>query len=129
MTAPFVMPVDVTDPARIAERALATLGSTPRAVAASLAAAGFTGRVESADDCPIARYLRATDPRLTAVIVLGDGIQLDLPAESVTIPIPDPVLWFVTRFDHADLPHLIDTSPQLDPLADPGTTIRKEDRP
>ncbi|XVV14418.1 hypothetical protein ACQP2X_08765 [Actinoplanes sp. CA-131856] len=126
MTAPAVLvPVDETAPAQIAERALCALGTTHQQVAASLAAAGHTGRPDVAADCPIARYLLATDPRLACVTVLDDAARLDTADEYARVSLPDPVLAFVARFDLGRYPHLIATS-QLYPLADPGTTGGRE---
>lgn len=113
--------------ARIATLALDALGRTHRAVAASLAAAGFTGRTESACDCPIARYLCASDPRLSTVTVDCDTAHLDLPGESALVSLPDPVLAFVARFDLCHYPQLIASALPSYPAA-PGTTARQEDR-
>jgi hypothetical protein len=118
--------IDETSPARIAARALDALGPTPSAVATALTAAGFTGIAESARSCPIARYLHATDPRLTGVTVLFDGIQLDTADETALVELTYPVLGFVARFDRGVYPHLTTSSCLTSYRVDPGTTARSE---
>ncbi|GID26824.1 hypothetical protein [Paractinoplanes brasiliensis] len=125
---PRTAPVDVTDPARIARLALNALGRSVQQVADALTAAGHTGQVESSGSCPIARYLLAADPALTAVRVDGRAARLDRADETAWVRLPWPVELFVTRFDTGGYPHLIDTSCLPTPLADPGTTDGTEDR-
>jgi hypothetical protein len=125
-SSPVITRIDDTDPARIATLALAALGATRHAVAQSLTAAGFTGLVGSCEACPVARYLMASDPRLTGVAVSEEEICLDRADESVYLTTPGPVAAFLTRFDAHAYPHLIASS--LPSPADPGTTARSEDR-
>jgi hypothetical protein len=124
---PVVVPVDVTDPARIAKRALHRLGRTHQSVAASLGAAGCTGFPGSPGSCPVARYLCASDPRITGLFVDAGEIWIDVPGESVRLTPPEPVSTFVVRFDTGAYPQLIASSLPSYPVA-PGTTARQEDR-
>ena len=123
------VPVDETDPARIAALALAALGPHRDTVAAALAAAGLTGVPESPGCCPVARYLLATDPRLTAALVYDTGVRIVWGSGVFArIDMPGPVAAFVVRFDSGHYAWLIATSQPSHP-ADPGTTAGTEDRP
>jgi hypothetical protein len=108
---------------------LAALGETTDAIADRLAAVGITGHPAESDWCPIALYLFRLDPSLRAVNVLGDVIEVCTgTGAEITVPAPDPINHFVTCFDVGRYPRLL-ASEQANPLAEPGTTIRKEDRP
>lgn len=108
---------------------LAGLGDTAGAIAAHLAALGITGHQSESDRCPIANYLSCVEPSLYAVNVLGDVAEIrTADGTDLTVPLPDQVNLFVTRFDLNQYPRLT-ASEQPDPVADPGTTIRKEDHP
>ncbi|MCU7724572.1 hypothetical protein ODJ79_12665 [Actinoplanes sp. KI2] len=108
---------------------LAALGETTDAIADRLAALGITGHRTESDRCPIARYLFRLDPSLYAVNVLGDVIEVCTgTGAEITVPTPNRISAFVACFDIGRYPRL-DASEQPNPLANPGTTIRKEDRP
>jgi hypothetical protein len=128
-------PVDLTAdllPEEIADSLtgqLATLGQTADAIADRLAALGITGYRFESDRCPIAHYLFRRDPSLRAVNVLDDVIEISTgTGADITVTAPDPINHFVICFDVGHYPRLV-ASEQPTPLADPGTTIRKEDRP
>ncbi|WP_436523161.1 hypothetical protein [Actinoplanes sp. HUAS TT8] len=128
-----IMPIDVTTPARIAALALRALGPSVHAVANTLTLAGYTGRPEQPGACPVARYLLASDPTLTAVAVDGRTVRLDRADETCWVTLPWPVERFVYRFDTGFYPQLVaataDASSQRDPLVCPGTINATEDRP
>ncbi|MEU4239769.1 hypothetical protein [Actinoplanes sp. NPDC026619] len=106
---------------------LTGLGRSANAIADRLAESGITGYRDEADRCPIARYLRHADPSLRSVVVLDGVIEICTDRDvEVTVPAPEPVRYFVIRFDLNRYPRLV-TSTQPNPLADPGTTIRKEE--
>ncbi|WP_433299019.1 hypothetical protein ACQP2F_45080 [Actinoplanes sp. CA-030573] len=134
MTAPRVTPVNVADlhPAEVADHigeVLAALGETPDAIAARLAELGENGYRDAADRCPIANYLIHTVSLVRSVAVLDRVIDLYTWTDiNIGLATTDPVADFVFLFDGGRYPQL-DASALATPLADPGTTIRKEDRP
>lgn len=83
------------------------LGATAAEVAATLAAAGYRGRIGHADTCPIARYL-AADPRVREVAVSGEEITAVEPGGGfVSLTTPRVVARFVYDFDDGAFPALI----------------------
>jgi hypothetical protein len=108
---------------------LADLGFSADAIADALAGVGITGRRGSPGGCPIARYLTANTDAIGVKVT-----ELDITVEwpdggSHTVRTPAPVFVFITRYDTGRYPHLIAASSLPNPVADPGTTNRTEERP
>ena len=100
--------------------ALAALGATPDAVAASLAAAGVTAPRGDYEDSPVGRYLnrllRAAGQRpLAWTVGYAEAIgrypahrdARVFPAPQVRIPLPPPVRGFLQAFDVGRYPALV----------------------
>lgn len=86
--------------------ALAALGDTPPAVAASLAIAGVRGVPRSACRCAIALHLSALFPG-HAFEVDNTRVQIDGLGRAV---LPLPVQGFIIRFDRGLYPGLIEAT-------------------
>lgn len=91
---------DRPTPAEVLDK-LAALGS-PRQIADHLASLGVRGYRTVADLCPVSVHVTAQ----TGVRVDIRTTFCDLRKEQRTIPLPDPVARFVSRFDVGDFPEL-----------------------
>jgi hypothetical protein len=88
------------------------LGATPDAVARRLSAYGVAGVPGKAEDCPMARYLKAvigSEPCVSGVVVLERRLQvkrgrLRLP---VSLTLPSAIAGFVRGFDEGQYPRLV----------------------
>jgi hypothetical protein len=83
---------------------LAALGDTETQVAATLKAAGITGRRGHCGACPIAVYVLKSDLGCYHVDVDGEAVFLWFTADDnvqhiETVDLPDPVTDFITHFD------------------------------
>lgn len=102
-----IAPHPVTTSDRVAA-ALARLGDTADAVAATLTAAGITGRQCNNKICPVARYLRSECLILDSdrVVVESSFVALD----DANLNIPRAVSDFIGLFDGGYFPGLIEPS-------------------
>lgn len=85
---------------------LARLGPTPAAVAESLRDAGITGCRESANGCPVARYLRQRGANAAVVSIADTAIISDNNSVPVAVLNPAAVSRFIEDFDAGGWPEL-----------------------
>ena len=121
MTCSIATPPPPTTSDRIAA-ALARLGDTPDAVAATLTAAGITGAQCETGDCPVARYVRAECGIGLSCLVLAEANRVSIIATrddgsiiATRAVVPSPVSDFIRMFDGGDYPALI--APSTGPAA------------
>lgn len=98
------------------QRALASLGLTPDAIAASLESAGVRGKRDNPCDCPLAKWLREqgfVNPVVSAggvkATVYDDEVEDDQDGIYVEITQTNARTAFVHRFDEGKYPALIAT--------------------
>lgn len=95
---------------------LADLGDSPQVVATRLHGYGVTGLPGRADDCPMARYLRAligSERSVGRIGVLEQRLRvtrrgLHLP---FSVALPPAIRSFVRSFDEGRYPELVDRHP------------------
>lgn len=96
---------------------LTQLGTTADQVADRLRTLEITGRRNSSDDCPIARWLRRSNTAFIGIEVSPEEIALLIDTgdadETYEYPIPpEPVADFITSFDAGVYPDLVDGGEQ-----------------
>lgn len=85
------------------------LGSTPASVAESLRARGIHGVRNTVRTLnPIVRYVTAQSPAIRVVdLILEDRLRIRFADGKVAeLPLPDPVLQFLTAFHRGEYPDL-----------------------
>lgn len=102
------------------------LGHSPEQVAVRLEMYGVQGVPGRADDCPMARYVKAVigaEPTIGRIGVLeqrlrvtGRGLRLPF-----SVPLPPAVQAFVRDFDEGRYPTLVDADPRRRPTDLPAT--------
>jgi hypothetical protein len=101
------------------EAFVGSLGSSPGAIATTLASLEVRGTPKSASGCAIARYLQVTigsEPTVTKVAVFNRSIQVSRSGRrlNLTINAPDAITRFIRAFDSGSYPQLLD---QPDPVS------------
>ena len=95
------------------EAFVGSLGSSPGAIATTLASLEVRGTPKSASGCAIARYLQVmigSEPTVTKVAVFNRNIQVSRSGRrlNLTISAPDPIARFIRAFDSGCYPQLVD---------------------
>lgn len=104
------------------------LGHSPEEVAARLEMYGVTGVPGRADDCAMARYLRAvigTEHTVGRVGVLEQRLRITRPRLRLplSIPLPEAIQGFVRHFDEGDYPALVSPDQAPRPLWGTGPAV------
>jgi hypothetical protein len=103
---------------RAVEGFVVSLGSSPGAIATTLASLEVRGTPKSAGGCAIARYLQVmigSEPTVTKVAVFNRNIQVSRSGRrlDLTISAPDAVTRFIRAFDSGCYPQLLDRAAPL----------------
>jgi hypothetical protein len=95
------------------EAFVGSLGSSPGAIATTLASLDVRGTPKSASGCAIARYLQVmigSEPTVTKVAVFNRNIQISRSGRrlNLTISAPDTITRFIKAFDSGCYPQLLE---------------------
>ena len=98
------------------EEVLRCLGSDLCAIACSLEAHGVHGMRRNAEECALARYVRAvveSEPGISRVLVWQESIRVVWTSRlrrPVVLPLPSSLVEFVAAFDAGRFPRLVASS-------------------